>query len=586
MRYLLTTILCIAFLVTPAMSNGAGESEVIVIGESIPPNTDWLVNQLSEDPDLREELETLLNGSSVVNYYSSGGGSHMSDSTFKRRWYEVYGEVSDVDEPPQKPKLNNMYVTPDSGNWSDEFTYVVDFNSENTSRVQLTLEVYKPGSDSWDELEKEVAPYMYDQHHNAKVEFKYSDFTPVDVGNTSKFKVSYKDGYNDNDEEPWDETGPGITKPNITFKKGDNFIDDVTWHQYCDYVVDVDHSGGEGMKLDLEVFLPGVGEWWPAGEKRIYRYDNCTAKAAWRQLNFFSIEDVNKASKFRINYVDNVGNEGSVCFDGPNIVNHEPQVIDAWAEPKDGTCLDSFDYHVKLQDVDDDDVTLTFILKDANKTIEEITRVVSSSDIGSENGTEFMLPSIKFGEDYSNKNLSFSLICDDKVVKTSSKLFDGPNIRGLPEITVGVLPISHEGRWWDTYTLQINVANPSDDPVEVRPVIYSSNGKINLDYKSVPPKTEVLQTLSWDLNEFNVNDRNENITYGFEYNLRDDLGLNYREASLSISDQLIPSHWALINFLGILALSAITFQFSVPLLNKLRKSKFGKTYIWRQEKLE
>lgn len=471
-----------------------------------------------------------------------GGGSSLSLQSFANKlqsWQKqdpkqyqnmvklLGNSDSNKRNSAEPPSFVDATVTPNFGNWTDEFVYEARLQSRNDSETTLRLDVFIPSTKSWKSLDdKEVRSYMY-KDHIASVRWKFQDFTPDDAGNSSKFRIYY---YNQNGKPV--PLSPELVGPKNIKKQILNLTyyvtpENGTSNIMYNYSVQVYNPSRGRMKIALEVLLPGSGEWYPEGEKLLYpsRYDhNNTANLSWN-VRPFIVDDVNKSSSFRISYEDDRQNSGTVVKEGPRLENNPPKILTTWVEPPNGTSRQSFTYHAVVRDIDGDDLQAHLVIYDP-KLREVLTRMsqgVRGSDASNQNGSELIWP-YKFAESYENKSFEYNVTVSDGVVETATGNLSGPNMLALPTITVDVLPPeSQNNNWWDEYHFKVRVDNPSTQIARFTPAILTSKGWSYLDSWDVS-QTSGPETHEWQFSGFTSNDRNKPINYEVKYTLPDQYG--------------------------------------------------------------
>ncbi len=202
---------------------------------------------------------------------------------------------------------------PEIGNWSDEFTYEATIQNRNESLYTLGLDVYQPGSKSWESQEdKDVLRSMYNKvDHTAKVSWRYQKFTPDDVGNSSRFRIFYYDQSN-NKQRLIESIGPkNITKQDIQIGRPRDSRERL--HQGIYYIHNQRHQRRQIQNEDRAGDIPaGHKRLVSSGREWIYpsRYDeNRTAMISWN-VKPFTLDDANMTSKYRVNYEDDKQNIG------------------------------------------------------------------------------------------------------------------------------------------------------------------------------------------------------------------------------------------------------------------------------------
>ena len=524
-----------------------------------------------------------------------GGGSSLNLNSFTNKlksWQkenptqyqnmtELLGNSGGVKpNPVEKPSFLDAQVTPKSGKWTDEFVYEARLQSKNDSEATLGLDVFIPSTKSWKSLDdKEVRSYMYNKGHIASARWKFKEFTPDDAGNASNFKVYYYDQFNTKVPLSKELVGPtNITKSKI-YVLGQVAPRNGSCNQYYNYSFKVYHAEKARMKIGLEVFLPGVGDWYPLGEKAVYpsRYDDKNNATVYWYLKPFTLDDTNKTSRFRVSYEDEKQNFGTVEWDGPELVNHPPSIKEHKVEPGNGTSMESFTYSALVQDEDGDDVALDLILYDPekNSVLEKVRQTVRGID--AKNGTEVIWP-YRFSETYSNKSIIYNITSDDGVgVPVFIGNNTGPMLLSEPKIAVNVVgPVSSQNNnWWDTYTVKAMVKNPSTDEATLGIKFYTAEGIIDLKEPKTVKQTSVAQECKWDFGGFTVKDRNSPIKYELTYNLADQDGRYRRiiEEEKPISDIIISWPNVAINAIWAILLGGFVFGYGSRLDGMIRKIK-------------
>jgi hypothetical protein len=471
----------------------------------------------------------------------SGGGSSLSLQSFTNKlqsWQKqspkqyqsmvkLLGNGDGSKPNPTPPSFVNATVTPNLGNWTDEFTYVARIKSINDSEATLRLDVFIPSTKSWKSLDdKEVRSYMY-KDHIASVRWKFQDFAPDDAGNSSKFRIYYYD--QNSNPVP---LSPELVGPKNIAKQILNLScrvtpENGTCKNMYNYSVQVYNPSRGRMKVALEVLLPGNGEWYPVGEKLLYpsRYDrNNTVNLSWN-VRPFTKDDVNKSSSFRISYEDDRQNSDTIVEDGPWLENNPPKILTTWVEPPQGTSRQSFTYHAVVRDIDSDDLQANLVIYDPKRgeILTKMSQGVRGSDASNQNGSELIWP-YKFAESYENRSFEYDVTVSDGAVETATGNRSGPNMLALPTITVDVLPPeSQNNNWWDEYNFKVRVDNPSTQIARFTPAISTSKGWSYLDSWNVS-QTSGPETHEWQFSKFTPNDRNKPISYEVRYTLPDQYG--------------------------------------------------------------
>ena len=521
----------------------------------------------------------------LVRKYHIGGGGGVSQDRFNSmlnqvptdkipKWPGSNGSAKqDLFEPPA---IVSTRVVPEIGNWSDEFTYEATIQNRNESLYTLGLDVYLPGSNSWESQEdKDVLRSMYNKvNHTAKVSWRYQKFTPDDVGNSSRFRIFYYDQSN-NKQRLTESIGPkNITKQDIRLE-GDVTPENGSISGYYTYTINATNAAKSRMKIGLEIFLPGTKDWYPLGEKWIYpsRYDeNRTATVSWN-VKPFTLDDANMTSKYRVYYEDDKQNTGEQELNGPNLVNHNPRILEISVDPINGTSREGFTYHAKVFDADGDDLSASMTLYDPEKQapLSTMSQGVLGIKAKNINGSDLTWP-YKFAETYANKTFSYSLIVSDGVAATSSGNKSGPEILALPTITVDLLPLeSQNNNWWDKYKLSVRVDNPSPMSSYFTPRVLTSRGWMTLESKAVS-QTSGPEQLDWPFQGFVVEDQNQPIQYEIKYTLPDQFGRFGRSAmEPPISDVMMERTYVLLNMIWILLLGCLAYVFGGKILLRLFK---------------
>ena len=483
--------------------------------------------------------------------------------------------------PPENPRLS---IDPLEGYWSDMFTYIAIISSKNNNDYTLGLEIYHPGTKSWESLpdSKNINKGDYDINHESSATWRYQGFSESDAGNKSKARVYY---YNKSAKMSLGEwIGPALLKPSI------NITGIVTpakrsYNDYYDYIVNVTHSSKANMVLQLEIMPPGSKEGYlQRDEKRIttssYIYDNnSTARVEWKHLKPFGSDDVNKNFSFKIYYQDDRQNGDNRTFLGPDIINHPPTIIDAHVSPRKGASDRPFIYNSTVKDIDGDDLEVSLNIIDQGKVVYTADpQPVRASDAKKPGGAKVEWK-YQFEEVPSNRSYNFSIICNDGV-QSVSKQFAGPNVRPPIPITVRSLKFDATGgqNWWDNYLMTMVVNNPSEDPAVITPFVSIEGTKIPLESKEAPPGSSYLP-LNWTFSPFGPQDRFKSFAYGYDSNLLNQNGKSgeFRNWEQPISDTLMPWWMVAINLimLGILSYGVYHIE-SRPILKEKIKSYFPK----------
>jgi hypothetical protein len=525
---------------------------------------------------------TKLNESDFLRLVSKygigrGGGGGISQENFLSLLTSMLPKVPpDIlrllggqrSETAERPALKSAWVTPDVGNWTDEFTYEARIQNKNDSAYTLGLDVYMPGTKSWEKLDyKDVRRSMYDKEHVASVVWRYKGFTPDDVGNSSSFKVYYYDQFNSRVPLTGEVKGPvNITRPYLHVD-GRVSPNSGSCKMIYNYTVMVYNPSKGKMKVGLEVLLPGSGEWYPVGEKSLYpsRYDrNCTAYLTWN-IRPFTVDDVNRSSQFRVSYEDERQNYGIVERTGPDLINIPPRILRTWVEPPSATSRESFTYHAVVQDSNADELLANLIIYDPEirSTLTRMGQGVRGSDAG--RGEELIWP-FKFQETYQNKTFLYNVTASDGVAEVATGNLSGPEILALPTITVEVLPLESQSfNWWDEYTFKVRVDNPSPLSSIFTPAFLTSRGWIYLQPKTVS-QTSGPETKEWTFSEFTANDRSKPIRYAVTFTLPDQYGRFSRDSMVytekRVSDVMMSNLMAALNVLWIALLGGIVYIYS------------------------
>jgi hypothetical protein len=266
-----------------------------------------------------------------------------------------------------------------------------------------------------------------------------------------------------------------------------------------------------------------------------------------------------------------------------NVINRPPEIKNVSLGPDPAKYNDPVEYSAEVNDPDGDLVNLTLhVLDDQGRERRNVTQEVLAGGKVTFKASEYGF----FAEGDAGKNFTYYYTYGDGINVTRTVVMQGPHIQPSPKIWVEnprVIPEDENYYWWQRYTFSVDIRNQNHNEFDVAVSLYTDTPAH--PWKRHETKTikvtEKLQTVSFDLNPFDVADRNQSFSYRLRYSATDQKGNALIEGSSSrkINEKLVSNQ---ITSLAMIGLSLML----IPLLALAGGIFMERRFKWGRERSE